>query len=71
MYQQFAEEAGLPHSTANTLRQTASTAYRADPQRRLTEPAVMDHSPGVAAAHYDKGHAGLTVTAEHRLQYGG
>ena len=61
MFERFSAVAGLPKSTANTLRQTASTNYRADPVKRITEPAVMDHSAGVAAAHYDKGHAGLAV----------
>lgn len=61
MFERFSAVAGLPKSTANTLRQTASTNYRADPVKRITEPAVMDHSAGVAAAHYDKGQAGLAV----------
>ena len=54
-YQKFADESKLPSASANTIRQTATTAYRNDPKIRAHESRDMDHNENVATDHYDKG----------------
>ena len=54
-YKKFAEVSQLPGASANTIRQTTTTAYRNDPDMQAYESMDMDHNRNVATTHYDKG----------------
>ena len=54
-YEKFAKVTQLPGASANTIRQTTTTAYRNDPDMRKFESVDMDHNENVATKHYDKG----------------
>ena len=64
-FKMFAEAAGLPKASANTLRKGATTKLREDPGMKGSEPEIMDHSKRVADQHYDQGRTNLQVSYKH------
>ena len=53
-FQLFAAAVSLPNASFNTVRKSATTVIRSDPEQKTKEPQIMDHSAGVAERNYDQ-----------------